>query len=214
MKTTAMSLLLTFAFIFLSISVQFSAVSAASEPVRDIKGRALRKGVKYFILPVTRGLGGGLALGKKLNGAQCPLEVVQAQREISNGLPLTFSSVDPKEKVIRVSTDLNIKFSASSICVQSMVWKLANVDEKVSKSFIETNGIAGNPGRTTVDNWFKIEKDGVRKNTYKLKFCPTVCNVCKVMCKEVGIFVGRDRVRRLALINDGERPFRVMFKKA
>ncbi|MCL7033977.1 hypothetical protein MKW94_009277 [Papaver nudicaule] len=219
MKSTSTSLLLlTLACISLAISVQLSAVSGAYEVVRDTNGQALRKGVKYYILPVARGMGGGLVLGKQLNGTQCPLQVVQAQREISDGLPLTFASVDPKDKFIRVATDLkndlNIQFSASSICIQSMVWRLADFDESVSKWFIQTNGDAGNPGRPTTGNWFKIEKDGVSKNSYKLKFCPGVCKFCKVICKEVGIYIGADRVRRLALINDGERPFRVMFKKA
>ncbi|XP_026383101.1 kunitz trypsin inhibitor 2-like [Papaver somniferum] len=214
MKTTTASLLLTFAFISLATCVQFSAVSATSEAVRDIKGQALRKGTKYYILPVARGRGGGLVLGKQLNGTQCPLQVVQAKREISKGFPLTFTSVNPKAKFIRVSTDLNVKFSASSICIQSMVWRLADFDESVSKWFIATDGVSGKPGPQTTGNWFKIEKDGVIKNTYKLVHCPGVCNFCKVICKEVGIYIGADRVRRLALINDGERPFRVMFKKA
>ncbi|KAI3986359.1 hypothetical protein MKX01_002204 [Papaver californicum] len=214
MKTTTASLLLAFAFICVAISVQFSVISAASEAVLDIKGQALRKGVKYYVLPVARGMGGGLELGKQLNGTLCPLQVVQAQREISDGLPLTFTSVNPKAQVIRVSTDLNVKFSASSICIQSMVWRLADFDDSVSKWFIGTNGVAGSPGPQTTGNWFKIEKDGVVKNSYKLVHCPGVCNFCKVICKEVGIYVGADRVRRLALIDDGERPFRVMFKKA
>ncbi|KAI3986358.1 hypothetical protein MKX01_002203 [Papaver californicum] len=211
MKTT---LLLIFTLISIAISVQFLVISASSEAVRDIKGQALRKGVKYYILPVARGRGGGLALGKKLNGTQCPLEVVQAKREISNGFPLTFTPVNPKAQVIRVSIDLNVKFSASSICIQSMVWRLSDFDDSVSKWFIGTNGVAGSPGPQTTGNWFKIEKDGVVKNSYKLVHCPGVCNFCKVICKEVGIYFGVDRVRRLALINDGERPFRVMFKKA
>ncbi|KAI3936123.1 hypothetical protein MKW92_004323 [Papaver armeniacum] len=213
MKTTP-CLLLAFAFISLAISVQFSAVSAASEAVLDIKGQSLRKGTKYYVLPVARGMGGGLVLGKQLNGTQCPLHVVQAQREIFDGIPLTFTSVKPNAPVIRVSTDLNVKFSASSICFQSMVWSLTDFDESVSKRFIAADGVAGNPGLQTVGNWFKIEKDGVIKNSYKFLHCPGVCNFCKVICKEVGIFIGSDGVRRLSLINDGERPFRVMFKRA
>ncbi|KAI3942017.1 hypothetical protein MKX01_030263 [Papaver californicum] len=127
-KTSTASLLLAFAFISLAISVQFSA------------------GVKYYVLPVARGMGDGLALGKQLNGTQCPLHVVQAQCEIANGLPLTFTPVDPKAQVIHVSSDLNVKFSASSICFQSMVWRLADFDESASKWFIAANGVAGNPG--------------------------------------------------------------------
>jgi len=213
MKTTT-CLLLAFAFISLSISIQFPAVSATSEAVLDIKGQALRKGVKYYVLPVAHGLGGGLVLGKQLNGTQCPLHVVQAQREIFDGIALTFTSVNPNAQKIRVSTDLNVKFSASSICIHSMVWTLADFDESVNKWFIATNGDVGNPGLETVGSWFKIEKDGDVKNTYKFLHCPGVCSFCKVICKEVGTYIGADGVRRLALVNDGERPLRVMFKKA
>ncbi|KAI3986356.1 hypothetical protein MKX01_002201 [Papaver californicum] len=214
MKTTTTSLLLIFAFISLAIFVQFSTVSAASEAVRDMDGDPLRKGVKYYIIP--NNIGGGLVLGLYLNGTECPRQVVQSQREVSNGLPLTFTSVDPKAKVILVETDLNIEYSgATSICPQySKVWRLADFDESVSRWFIETNGVAGNPGPSTTGNWFKIEKDGVTKNGYKLKFCPSVCNFCKVICKEVGVYRGVDEVRRFALINDGEEPITIFFRKA
>ncbi|KAJ0771240.1 putative proteinase inhibitor I3, Kunitz legume, kunitz inhibitor STI-like superfamily [Helianthus annuus] len=58
----------------------------------------------------------------------CPLDVVQENFELENGLPLTFTHVDPKKGVIRESTDLNIIFSASSICIQSNVWMIEEYD--------------------------------------------------------------------------------------
>lgn len=66
-------------------------------------------------------------------------------------------------------------------------------------------GVEGNPGRETLDNWFKIEKtdDG-----YKFVFCPTVCNFCKVICRDVGIFLDGNGMRRLAL---SDVPFSVIF---
>ncbi|KAI3981983.1 hypothetical protein MKX01_018889 [Papaver californicum] len=213
MKTT-LCLLLAFAFISLAISVQFYAVSAASEAVRDNNGEPLRKGVKYYIIP--NNIGGGLVLGLYLNGTECPRQVVQSQREVSTGLPLTFTSVDPKAKVITVSTDLNIKYSgATSICPQySKVWRLGDFDESVSRWFIETNGVAGKPGPQTTHNWFKIEKDGDSQNGYKLKFCPSVCKFCKVLCKEVGVYRDAEGVRRFALVNNGEEPIVIGFRKA
>ncbi|OVA10715.1 Proteinase inhibitor I3 [Macleaya cordata] len=181
-----------------------------SKSVRDISGHKLRTGIDYYILPVIRGKGGGLALGSKLNGTQCPLDVVQDQPEISDGLPLTFTPVDPKKKKIRISTDLNIKFSGLTICVQSMVWQLADIDESTGQRFIKTSGVEGNPGPETVENWFKIERDG--DGDYKLVFCPSVCTACIVTCRDIGIYVGEDGVGRLAL-TDGTA-FKVMFKKA
>uniref|UniRef100_A0A2N9F5V6 Uncharacterized protein n=1 Tax=Fagus sylvatica TaxID=28930 RepID=A0A2N9F5V6_FAGSY len=123
----------------------------------DLAGEKLRTGVDYYILPVIRGRGGGLTLASTRNKT-CPLDVVQEQHEISNGLPLTFSSVNPKKGVVRVSTDLNIKFSAATICVQSTVWKLDKFDESTRQWFVTTGGVEGNPGRETTSNWYKIEK--------------------------------------------------------
>ncbi|XAR64927.1 hypothetical protein NMG60_11008828 [Bertholletia excelsa] len=141
------------------------------------------------------------------NGTKCPLDVAQAQHEVDLGLPLRFTPVNPKKGVIRESTDLNIKFSAASICVQSTVWKLSGYDQSTGQYFVTTGGVEGNPGRATLSNWFKISKYG---DDYKLVYCPTVCSYCKVICKDVGIYY-QNGIRLLALTNV---PFEVMFKKA
>ncbi|KAF5733966.1 hypothetical protein HS088_TW16G00407 [Tripterygium wilfordii] len=204
MKATLVVLFfLLFAFV---IKLFPHAVDAAPDPVLDIAGKRLRTGVDYYILPVIRGRGGGLTLSSTGNET-CQLDVVQEQHEVSHGLPLTFSPVNMKKGVVRISTDLNIKFSAMTICVQSTVWKLENYDESTGQWFVSTGGIEGNPGRETIDNWFKIEKYG---DDYKLVFCPTVCDFCKVICRDVGIYIGRGR-RFLAL---SEKPFKIMFRKA
>ncbi|XP_059647223.1 kunitz trypsin inhibitor 5-like [Cornus florida] len=192
---------------FLVIASLTGADSAsAPSPVLDVTGKILRTGVDYYILPVFRGRGGGLTLASTGNET-CPLDVVQEQQEVDNGLPLTFTPVNPKKGVVRVSTDLNIKFSASSICVQTTLWKLDNYDESTGQYFVTTGGVEGNPGRETLSNWFKIEVYG---DDYKLVFCPTVCDTCKVICRDVGIFI-ENGIRRLAL---SDVPFKVMFKKA
>src|SRR5690606_8595555 len=98
-------------------------------------------------------------------------------------------------------TDLNFKFSATSI------WNLDNVDEKTNQWFIGTCGVEGNPGQKTVGNWFKIDK---YEDHYKIVFCPSVCNFCKVMCRDIGVFV-QDGTRRLVL---SDVPLKVMFKRA
>ncbi|KAF8396294.1 hypothetical protein HHK36_017910 [Tetracentron sinense] len=203
---TAFLLVLLFLLSTLAITPSPVAADAASESVRDITGRKIRSGVDYYILPVVRGRGGGLTVGSSRNGT-CLLDVVQEQYEVSNGLPLTFSPVNPKEGVVRLSSDLNIKFSAATICVQSTVWTLANFDETVGQYFVTTGGVEGNPGRETVSNWFKIEK---YEDDYTLLFCPTVCSFCKVICRDIGIFLV-DGTRHLAL---SDVPFKIMFKKA
>ncbi|XVF30310.1 hypothetical protein REPUB_Repub16aG0045700 [Reevesia pubescens] len=193
--------------LFLALSFLLCA-NAAPDPVLDITGKKLRTGTNYYILPVFRGRGGGLTLASSTRNETCPLDVVQEQLEVSNGLPLTFSPVNIKKGVIRVSTDQNIKFYASTICVQSTVWKLANFDDSTQQWLVTSGGVEGNPGRETVDNWFKIEK---YEDDYKLVFCPTVCDFCKVLCRDVGVFIDDAGVRRLAL---SDVPFKVMFKRA
>ncbi|KAF8036002.1 hypothetical protein BT93_C1890 [Corymbia citriodora subsp. variegata] len=132
---------------------------------------------------------------------------LQTGQEVSNGLPVKFSPADAGNSTIRLSTDLNIWFNAATICVQSTVWRLGAYDGTVKQYFIETGGVLGNPGPETISNWFKIEK---LDEDYKLVFCPTVCDTCKVICRDVGIYVDGG-TRRLAL---SDEPFRVMFKKA
>ncbi|RVW59413.1 Kunitz trypsin inhibitor 2 [Vitis vinifera] len=80
-------------------------------------------------------------------------------------------------------------------------------DESSGQRFVTTGGVEGNPGRETLDNWFKIEK---YEDDYKLVFCPTVCDFCKPVCGDIGIYI-QNGYRRLAL---SDVPFKVMFKKA
>ncbi|KAL3824978.1 hypothetical protein ACJIZ3_021007 [Penstemon smallii] len=177
-----------------------------SAPVLDISGKKLRAGTGYYILPVIRGSGGGLTLASTSNET-CPLDVVQEQHGKENGLPITFKPVNPKKGVVRVSTNLNFKFSGASICGQSStVWKL-DYDELIGRYFVTSGGVEGNPGVETGSNWFKIEE---YESDYKLVFCPMFCDNCKVMCRDVGVFL-QDGKRRLGL---SDVPFRVMFRKA
>ena len=208
-KKMEATMFLSLFFLLLTFTTNLAPGAAESAPdaVRDTDGNILRTGVDYYILPVVRGRGGGLTLAS-IGNKTCPLDVVQERHEIENGLPLTFTPVNPKKGVVRVSTDLNIKFSASTVCVQSTVWRL-DYDKSTGQRFVSSGGVEGNPGPATLSNWFKIEKF---RDDYKLVFCPTVCNFCKVVCKDVGIFIDDDGLRRLALTDD--QPFKVMFKNA
>ena len=110
------------------------AAEASPEQVVDTAGKKLRAGANYYIVPavpLTRcgrfgtrcRSGGGLALASI--GESCPLDVVVVDG-YNHGLPLTFTPVNPKKGVVRVSTDLNIMFSAdhTSCAEYSNVWKL------------------------------------------------------------------------------------------
>ncbi|KAI6674315.1 hypothetical protein NL676_002221 [Syzygium grande] len=203
MKTPLLTPLSLLLFLLLSFSPK---PSNASSPVLDTDGHELQTGVGYYVLPVIRGQGGGLTLGASRSGT-CPLAVVQEQNEVSDGLPVKFSPANASTGAVHLSTDLNVLFDAATICVQSTVWRLGTYDETVEQYFIVSGGVLGNPGRDTVSNWFKIEK---MDEDYKLVFCPTVCDTCRVICRDVGVYVDGG-TRRLAL---SDEPFRVMFKKA
>ncbi|KAJ0550512.1 putative proteinase inhibitor I3, Kunitz legume, kunitz inhibitor STI-like superfamily [Helianthus annuus] len=196
MKTLVLLLL------FSTISLSFG--QGSPDPVRDIDGNLLRTGTEYYILPVFRGMGGGLTLAPTRNES-CPLDVVQENQEVDSGLPLTFTPVDPKKGVIRESTDLNIIFSASSICLQSNVWM---IEEYEGQLIVSAHGVSGNPGQETLSNWFKIEK---YEDDYKLVFCPTVCDFCRPVCGDIGVTITENGIRRLVI---SDVPFKVMFRKA
>ncbi|XP_034672736.1 kunitz trypsin inhibitor 5-like [Vitis riparia] len=200
------SLLLSLLLIALALKPFPVVAEAAPDPVLDIEGKKLRSEVDYYILPVIRRRGGGGLTLASTGNETCPLDVVQEQHEVSNGLPLMFMPVNPKKGVIRVSTDHNVESSAATICVQSTVWKL-DYDESSGQRFVTTGGVEGNPGRGTLSNWFKIEK---YEDDNNLVFCPTVCDFCKPVCGDIGIYI-QDGYRRLAL---SDVPFKVMFEKA
>nr|XP_043640123.1 miraculin-like [Erigeron canadensis] len=187
----------------LSLAFIYSVFPASSalDSVLDITGKNLHSGTNYYIMPAARG--GGIILGPTGVNKTCPLGIAQLQTN-KYGLPLTFTPVNPKKRIIRLSTDVNIKFSGHTNCNKSNIWKL-KYDEVMRQYFVKVGGVEGNPGRETLDNWFKIEK---AENGYKLVFCPTVCNFCKVLCRDVGIFVDDNGKRRLAL---SYVPFSVIF---
>ncbi|KAA8518060.1 hypothetical protein F0562_015520 [Nyssa sinensis] len=178
----------------------------SQEAVLDVEGEELQTGVTYNILSLMRPRGGLTVGSNRNNESICPLDVVQAPLWDDSGLPWTFSPFN-NDTVVRLLTDLNIKSSAPTICVQSLVWKLSDYDASVGRFFVTTDGVEGNPGCGTLSNWFRIEKvDGF----YKFVFCPSVCDIARILCQDVGIF-GEDGILRLALSEFAEG---VMFRKA
>ena len=203
MKTS----LLAFSIIFLAFICK---TIAAPEPVLDISGKQVTTGVKYYILPVIRGKGGGLAVANHgENNQTCPLYVVQEKLEVKNGEAVTFTPYNAKQGVILTSTDLNIKsFVTKTKCPQTQVWKL--LKELTGVWFLATGGVEGNPSMATVGNWFKIEK---ADKDYVLSFCPSEACKCQTLCRELGLFVDDKGNKHLAL-SDQIPSFRVVFKRA
>ncbi|XP_059300049.1 miraculin-like [Lycium ferocissimum] len=181
--------------LLLSVITTFanSAPSLEPEPVLDINGKILRTHTTYFVVPVKHGKYEGISL-ESTGNEKCQLGVVQ-QLYGGHGSPVALFPVNPKKGVIRVSTDLNIAMFSTHECDQSTVWQLENYDSKTGKYFIKDGGVEGNPGPQTIRNWFKIEKHG---RSYKFVYCPSVCSYCKVICKDVGVYMVNGQ-RRLAL---------------
>ncbi|XP_010279488.1 PREDICTED: miraculin-like [Nelumbo nucifera] len=207
MKTPLLFLLLPL--FLLALTARWSPVIAQDEPeaVLDTMGRQLCSTATYFILPAISGMGGGLNFESTKNGT-CPFDVVQDEDEESNGLPLAFSPVNPKEEIIRVLTDQNIRFAIDTLLPQPTVWNLGDFNESARTFLVETCGSIGNPGIETLSNWFRIEPFD---DDYKLVFCPTVCNFCRPVCGDLGIAI-QDGVRHLAL-GSGLEPLKIKFKK-
>ncbi|MED6223480.1 hypothetical protein PIB30_074393 [Stylosanthes scabra] len=212
MKFTLLALVLLFS---LSSHLLLGESNASPEEVLDTSGKKLRTNTNYYIIPakpfticgfVSCFNGGGLALDTI--DETCPLDVII--EKANDGLPLQFSPINPKKGVIRVSTDLNIMFSAAdkNRCSEfSPVWKVGHYDASNGQTFVTTGGEFGNPGPQTIKNWFKIEK---YEEAYKVVYCPSVCTSCKHLCKDIGMFVDKNKKMHLAL---SDVPFKVKFKK-
>ncbi|CBI35470.3 hypothetical protein VitviT2T_026699 [Vitis vinifera] len=104
-------------------------------------------------------------------------------------------------------TDHKIKFSTTTTCVQSTVWKLNEYDQSTRKLFVTTGGFERNPSIQNLSNWFRIEK---YEDDYKLVFYPTTCDFCRPICGDIDIYI-QDGYKRLAL---SDVPLKVMFKRA
>ena len=199
MRTALVALVLLVA---LSTKPRHGAANAAPEPVLDTSGKKLSAGTNYYIVPSPRieHVGG---LGLASTGKNCPLDVVPSFQ----GEKLIFIPVDLKKGVVRVATDLNIVFITDTDCPQSNVWKLDEYDDSTGQWFVTTGGVVGNPGRKTISNWFKIEK---YEDSYKLVYCPSVCNDCSYQCRDLGIYEDQYG-QRLAL---SDVPYKVQFQLA
>ncbi|CAD5174815.1 unnamed protein product [Musa acuminata subsp. malaccensis] len=195
-------------FVLSAIFLVFSALAlpaSADEPVRDTDGNVLQRGVDYYIRPTVTDIGGGLTLEAR-NGS-CPLSVALASLPADNGLPLQFSPEDDDDDTVELSTDTNVIFSAFTTCLQSTVWKL-ELDEGEGRYYVVIGGVAGNPGKETLSNWFKIES---YQGVYKLVFCPTVCDYCRPVCGSLGVYEQGGR-QWLGIRDDTPFPFE--FKRA
>ncbi|XP_031090492.1 miraculin-like [Ipomoea triloba] len=211
-STTVFCSFLLFSFLALQFSPPCAAASQPN-PVLDMTGKIVRQGIDYYIKPIRQDLGLGLNLASVGNHT-CPLSVVQKE-PYDGGTPVTFFPVNPKKGVIREWTDMNVEFPKGYSFVEaldacpgySFVWTLDGYKPLSSEThYVVNGGVKGNPGRDTIKNWFKVAKSG---EGYRFVFCPSVCEYCEVICKNVGIVV-EDGQRRLALTDD---PLELKFER-
>ncbi|KAJ0967817.1 hypothetical protein J5N97_024734 [Dioscorea zingiberensis] len=194
-------------FTFLLCTIILSiALSSAKAVVLDTDGEELKPNIEYYILPSATVYAGGLTIGNR--NSSCAKNVAQAKSPVDNGLPVTFSTVNPNATTVPLSGDTNIIFSGATTCNLSTVWTLTT-DETTGKRFVTIGGVIGNPGRETLSNWFNIHEH--MNGLYKLVYCPTVCNTCRPACGHLGIIKEDDEERWLAVT---EEPFTCQFKKA
>lgn len=198
--------------LFLSfLLLAFGSVKAHNPPVLDVSHKKVQTSTNYFILPYNTTYGGGLSLAATRNQT-CPLEVVLHVERYDDEIPVTFHPVTTEDGVVRESTDLSIKFRTKTSCTKSTIMKVDNYDKLRKRYYLTVGGVEGNPGRETIKNWFKIEK---YKDNYKLMYCPTVCETCKVICKNVGAYDDvYDDTITYSVFALRDEPQMVMFRKA
>ncbi|GMJ12297.1 ARABIDOPSIS THALIANA KUNITZ TRYPSIN INHIBITOR 5 [Hibiscus trionum] len=185
MKTTTASVFLLFIFSIIQSSFLFGVANAANDAVLDVDGDEVLTGLPYYVLPATWGAGGGgLAIGKK-SDRKCPEIVVQRRSDDDFGNPVVFSNADSSDGVIRLSSDVE------------------GEDKSSGKRLVELGGSEGEPGCDTVDTWFKLETTGFNDESYKFKYCPSICSSSITSCHDIGKVQDHHGHVRLALSDDG-----------
>ncbi|GLJ32614.1 hypothetical protein SUGI_0656090 [Cryptomeria japonica] len=176
---------------------------AYGDGVLDIAGTPVVTGTDYKILPVN---GGGLSL--KMRNNSCPMYVTYNNND--DGLPVIFTPYE-YVKAIAEDVDLEVQFSAATICVQSTRWRIKS-DSEVNKDFIYTGGSSSS---SSVDlDYFRISKsEGDGSNVYEFSYCPSVCSTCRPACGSLGIYTDEDGDQWL--VKDSEiDPLKVQFQRA
>ncbi|MED6143223.1 hypothetical protein PIB30_004311 [Stylosanthes scabra] len=210
------SLLFLFALLFALCTHPFfgEAQGPIMQDVLDTNNNTVQAGKDYYIRPVPTSvsticrrppcpLGSGFALNSTTPNKTCPLNVVVAR---GTGQAVTFTPVSStnNNQDITTNSDLNIKFDVKSNCPESTVWRLVS-DASSGQRIVTTGGVIGNPGKDTVNNWFMIQKDD---DDYNIYFCPRVCETCKPVCGNIGVFIDSNGNSLVAIT---DQPYKVRF---
>ncbi|XP_042505617.1 21 kDa seed protein-like [Macadamia integrifolia] len=214
-----------------SISSHSHHHHARSTAVLDTDGNELQAGMPYYIVSAIRkGGGGGVFLDRRERSTshsshttQTPT-IKQSSYDMNMGTPVVFSpassqhpaaagarflgEIEEGEMKIQESMDLNVGFSG----MNNRVWQVeARKEEESSESrdsmrYVTLGGKPGYPGSSTVRNWFQIERISQDSPTYRIVYCPNVCESCQVTCGSVGINKENSN-RWLSVSEHSEFPF-------
>lgn len=191
----------------------FSFAAADLDPVYEPSHTKLLTGVEYYIHPFLGGSRGGAITIASTRNKTCPLDVAQDRNTYAQGLGVTFHPANIKRgvsgRVIRVSTDLIIKFSSVKACARSAVWKVDKYDNLRRRYFVTIGGAEGKQGGESLRGWFRIEKE---RDDYKIVHCTQVQCItapCNPVCNNVGAYYEQGRTL-LALTDE---PLVVLFQE-
>ncbi|KAF7813429.1 Kunitz-type trypsin inhibitor KTI1 [Senna tora] len=174
--------------------------TTTSAVVVDMDGEILKNCGSYYILPVFRGMGGGLGLDRTGNET-CPLSVVQDRNELSNGMPVRIAS-PILTTFISEGFPLSLGFNAVPICAHTpSEWTVVKNMNELGYP-VKLTGYYQN----TLTGVFTIQRHEERD--YKIQFC----GYDSMMCGDVGIHVDDDGVRHV-VVGHVNGPFLVKFKK-
>ncbi|GMJ12296.1 hypothetical protein like AT1G73325 [Hibiscus trionum] len=154
MNTATASLFLLFIFSITQSSFLFGVANATDGVVLDVDGDEVLAGERYYVDSAVWGAGGGgLAIGRE-RGRKCPEIVVQRLPSFDKGNPVVFSNADTSDKVIRLSSDVRVKFVGprDRLCQTSTVWKVQGEGVPSRKRWVELGGSKGEAGCDTVES--------------------------------------------------------------
>ncbi|XP_042514142.1 21 kDa seed protein-like [Macadamia integrifolia] len=202
-----------------------------STAVLDTDGNELQAGMPYYIVSaIKRGGGGGVYVDRRERSTsqsshttQIPT-IKQSSYDMNMGTPVVVSPASSQhpaaagarflgqigegETMIQESMDMNIGFSG----MNNRVWQVEgrkkeeSSESRDSMRYVTLGGKPGYPGSSTVRNWFQIERISQSSPTYRIVYCPSVCESCQVICGSVGINK-KNGNRWLSVSENSEFPF-------
>ncbi|KFK33833.1 hypothetical protein AALP_AA5G065900 [Arabis alpina] len=175
-------------YFFLALTTVLTATADNAIPVVDANGDNIFNG-SYYIFPIDAE-GGGVTLSG-LGDKPCPLELVQDSSNAELGFPVKFSNWKSNVGFVPESESLNIEMDiTATICDQSTYWWVDKRHKEGQMRFVTA-------GPKPEVFHFQIEKS---EDFYSYKFvvCPNWTQ-SRDECKDVGIFVDENGVRRFAL---------------